>query len=400
MQKQTCETSPVTVREVKSARDRRLFVRFPNELYRENPYYVPPMYADELSDMNPKKNPAFSYAEAKYFLAFMGKRVVGRIGAIYNTRANERWKTRRMRFTQVDFIDDTRVSSALFAAVEAFARERDCNEIHGPLGFTDLDREGMLVEGFEEKSLFFTYYNAPYYKEHLERLGYAKDVDWIELNVHRTEENTKTADLLAKLSARALKRHNLHIVTVKRNREFTPYIERAFALVNRAYAPLYGVVPLDEVQIRHYAKKFVPMIDPALACLVEDEAGELIAFGASVRSLSDAFRKTGGRLFPFGFIPTLHALSHGKEINLLLIAVDPRYQGAGVNAVIIHHILENAWRVGIYSAETGPQLELNDKVVDQWKIFPSRQHKRRRCFIKTLEPKENKENANECLQNE
>lgn len=384
--KQSCveKNGEITVREVKSARDRRLFVSFPNVLYRDNPYYVPPMYADELADMNPRKNPAFSYAEARYFLAFMGKRIVGRIGAIYSTRANERWGTHRMRFTQVDFVDDARVSGALFEAVEAFAREKGCLEVHGPLGFTDLDREGMLIEGFEEKSLFFTYYNAPYYKEHLERLGYSKDVDWIELNVSRTEENTKTAELLAKLSARALKRHALRIVKVRHNREFAPYIERAFALVNRAYAPLYGVVPLDEVQIRHYAKKFVPMIDPDLACLVEDSEGNLIAFGASVRSLSDAFRKTGGRLFPFGWIPTLKALKQGNEINLLLIAVDPAYQGTGVNAVIINHILENAWRVGVMCAETGPQLELNDKVIDQWKIFPSRQHKRRRCFIKQL----------------
>lgn len=384
--KQSCveKNGEITVREVKSARDRRLFVSFPNVLYRDNPYYVPPMYADELADMNPRKNPAFSYAEARYFLAFMGKRIVGRIGAIYSTRANERWGTHRMRFTQVDFVDDARVSKALFEAVEAFAREKGCLEVHGPLGFTDLDREGMLIEGFEEKSLFFTYYNAPYYKEHLERLGYGKDVDWIELNVSRTEENTKTAELLAKLSARALKRHALRIVKVRHNREFAPYIERAFALVNRAYAPLYGVVPLDEVQIRHYAKKFVPMIDPDLACLVEDSEGNLIAFGASVRSLSDAFRKTGGRLFPFGWIPTLKALKQGNEINLLLIAVDPAYQGTGVNAVIINHILENAWRVGVMCAETGPQLELNDKVIDQWKIFPSRQHKRRRCFIKQL----------------
>ena len=378
----------ITVREVRSKRDRRLFVDFPNKLYRDNPYYVPPMYADELADMDARKNPAFSYAQAKYFLAYRDGRIVGRIGAIYSTRANERWGARRMRFTQVDFIDDESVSAALFAAVEAYAREKECFEVHGPLGFTDLDREGMLVEGFEEKGLFFTYYNAPYYKEHLARLGYRKDVDWVELNVHRTEDDSKTAELLAKLSARALKRHNLHVVTVHRNRDFTPYIERAFALVNRAYAPLYGVVPLDEVQIRHYAKKFVPMIDPDLACLVENEEGELIAFGAAVRSLSDAFRKTGGRLFPFGWIPTLRALKHGSEINLLLIAVEPEYQGTGVNAVIIHKLLENAWRVGVMCAETGPQLEMNDKVLDQWKIFPSRQHKRRRCFIKQINTNE------------
>lgn len=390
------KSDAILIREVKTKRDRRRFVRFPNELYRESPYYVPPMYADELADMDPKKNPAASYAEAKYFLAFRGEEIVGRIGAIYSTRANARWGTRRMRFTQVDFIDDAAVSEALFAAVEAYAREKDCLEVHGPLGYTDLDREGLLVEGFEEKGLFFTYYNAPYYKEHLARLGYEKDVDWIELQLFRPEAgDTRASDLLTRLSARAMKRHGLHVVDIRRKRDFVPYIEKAFALVNVAYADLYGVVALDEGQIRHYARKFVPMIDPALACLVENEAGELVAFGASVRSLSDAFRKTGGRLFPFGFIPTLRALSHGSEINLLLIAVAPAYQKSGVNAVVINQILENAWRVGIVSAETGPQLEVNANVLDQWKIFASRQHKRRRCFIKRIATEETLENANE-----
>ena len=375
----------VVVREVKTKKERRLFVSFPNELYRTSPYYVPPMYADELADMDPRKNPAFTYAEAKYFLAYRDGEIVGRIGAIYSTRANARWGTRRMRFTQVDFIDDIAVSRALFAAVETYAKEKNCLEVHGPLGYTDLDREGMLVEGFEEKGLFFTYYNAPYYKEHMVRLGYEKDVDWVELKISRPEENdTHAFDLLSRLSARAIKRHHLHVVKIRHKREFTPYIEKAFSLVNVAYANLYGVVALDDAQIRRYAKKFVPMVDPDLACLVENEAGELIAFGATVRSLSDAFRKTGGRLFPFGFIPVLRALSHGTEINLLLIAVAPEYQKTGVNAVIIHQIFENAWRIGLLSAETGPQLEENGDVIDQWKIFPTRQHKRRRCFIKRI----------------
>lgn len=375
----------LTVTEVTSAKDRRAFLRFPSVLYKDNPYYVPPLYGDELADMNPKKNPAFSYADAKYFLARREGKVVGRIGAIFSRRANERWGRVRMRFTQVDFIDDYAVSAALFGAVEAYAREMGCEAVHGPLGFTDLDREGMLVEGFEEKGLFFTYYNAPYYQEHLERLGYVKDVDWIELQVFRPDDpDGRAGKLLSRLSERALTRHNFHVVKVKRNREFAPYIEKAFSLVNTAYHNLYGVVALDEEQIRRYAKKFVPMIDPDLACLVENEAGELVAFGASVRSLSDAFRKTDGKLFPFGWIPTLHALSHGGQINLLLIAVEPRYQGTGVNAVIIHHIFSNAWRVGIFSAETGPQLETNASVVDQWKIFSTRQHKRRRCYTKDL----------------
>lgn len=383
-QKQT-QTETLTVKEVTSAKDRRAFLRFPSVLYKNNSCYVPPLYADELADMDPKKNPAFSYADAKYFLALREGKVVGRIGAIFSRRANERWGRVRMRFTQVDFIDDYAVSEALFGAVEAYAREMGCEAVHGPLGFTDLDREGMLVEGFEEKGLFFTYYNAPYYKEHLERLGYVKDVDWIELQVFRPDDpDGRAGKLLSRLAERALTRHHFRVVKVKRNREFTPYIEKAFSLVNTAYHELYGVVALDENQIRRYAKKFVPMIDPDLACLVENEAGELVAFGASVRSLSDAFRKTDGRLFPFGWIPTLHALAHGGEINLLLIAVEPKYQGTGVNAVIIHHIFTNAWRVGILSAETGPQLETNANVVDQWKIFSTRQHKRRRCYTKDL----------------
>ena len=375
----------VTVRQVKSARERRLFVSFPGTLYKDNPYYVPPFYGDELADMDPKKNPAFSYAEARYFLAYMDGKVVGRVGAILSRRANERWGVRRMRFTQLDFIDDLCVSRALLSAVEDFATERGCEAVHGPLGFTDLDREGLLVEGFEEKSLFYTYYNAPYYKEHLAALGYEKDVDWVELRIFRPEqEDGRAASLLSRLSERAKKKYGLRVADIKHKREYRPYIERAFQLVNVAYHDLYGVVALDDAQIKRYAKKFVPMIDPDFACLVLDGEGELIAFGASVRSLSDACRKTGGRLFPFGWIPILRALHKGTEIDLLLIAVRPDYQGKGVNAIIIDHVLSSGWRRGLLTAETGPQLETNGDVTDQWKIFPTKQHKRRRCFIKTL----------------
>ena len=220
MAKTVDRNAALVIREVKTKKERVAFVRFPNELYRDNPYYVPPFFADELSDMDEKKNPAFSYAKAKYFLAYRGKKIVGRIGAIYSTRANIKWQNTRMRFTQVDFVDDREVSRALFSAVEAFAAEMGCHEVHGPLGFCDLDREGMLVDGFEEKGLFYTYYNAPYYKEHLEALGYIKDVDWIEINVDHAKTEPRTVQMLEKLSARALKRHNLHIVDIRRKSDF------------------------------------------------------------------------------------------------------------------------------------------------------------------------------------
>ncbi len=381
----------LTVKEVQTKREDKLFVTFPDCLYRDNPNYVPGFKSDDYSDWDEKKNPAFSYCEVKRFLAWRDGEVVGRIAAILSHRSNEKWGTARMRFSSVDFIDDCEVSAALFSAVEEFAREKGCTEVHGPLGFTDLDREGMLVEGFDKKSLHFTYYNAPYYREHLEALGYGKDVDWVELFLERPAKDGREMQTLAKLSARAERKYGFRVAPIKNNRGFKPYIESAFALANIAYAELYGTVLLDEVQIKRYAKKFVPLVDPDFACIVLNEENEVVAFGATAPNLSDAFRKTKGKLFPFGWARTLHALRHPKVIDLLLIAVRPEYQGTGVNAMIIHHIFKNAWRRGVVAAETGPQLEENSNVLSQWKMFPHIQHKRRRCFIKSLSEKTEEE---------
>lgn len=376
----------LTVKEVTTRKENKLFVTFPDRLYRDNPYYVPGFKSDDFSDWDPKENPAYAYCEVKRFLAYRDGKVVGRIAAILSHRSNEKWGKSRMRFSSVDFIDDREVSAALFAAVEQFAREKGCAEVHGPLGFTDLDREGLLVEGFEEKSLFFTYYNAPYYKEHIEALGYGKDVDWIELQLFRPKKEDKHMETIGRIAARVAKKHSLRIAEVKSNRGFKPYIERAFELVNIAYSQLYGTVALDECQIKRYAKKFVPLVDPDFACIVLNEKDEPIAFGATAPNLSDAFRKSKGYLFPFGWIPTLRALRHPHAVDLLLIAVLPEWQGTGVNAMIINHIFGNAWDRGVYMAETGPQLEENANVLSQWNMFPSRQHKRRRCYIKSIAP--------------
>lgn len=374
----------LTVKEVRTKKENKQFIFFPDELYRSSKNYVPAFKGDEFSDWDEKKNPAFSYCEAKRFLAYRDGKVVGRIGAILSHRANEKWGEKRMRFTAVDFVDDMEVSRALFAAVEAYAAEKGCDAVHGPLGFSDLDREGMLIDGFDEDGLFYTYYNAPYYKEHLEALGYGKSVDWVEILITRPKEDDRAFSFLSRLASRTMKKHELQIVKVKNNRAYKPYIEKAFELVNLAYGKLYGTVDLDEVQIRRYAAKFIPLIDPDFACVVLDKNGELIAFGATAPGLSDALRKTKGRLFPFGWIPTLRALKAGRSLNLLLIAVHPDWQGKGVNAVIIDHVFSNAWRRGTRFAETGPQLEDNADVISQWSIFPHRQHKRRRCFIKYI----------------
>ena len=374
----------VEIREVKSKSDLKKFVAYPNKLYRNVPQFMPPLRGEDIADWNRKKNPAFEYCDAKCYLALRDGEIVGRIGAILSRRSNEKWHKQRMRFTQVDFIDDFEVSAALFEAVENWAREMGCNEVHGPLGFTDLDREGMLVDGFDQKSMFITYYNHPYYIEHLTRLGYAKDVDWVEFLIDVPQPGDRIVPRLQQLSDRVLKATGLHVASVKHRRDFRPYIEKVFDLINVCYAHLYGTVELSQAQIKKYADKFIPMINPDLACFVMDDEDNMIAFGVAAPSMAAAIKKHDGHMFPFGFIDILRALHRNDTLDLYLIAVRPDYQNRGVNAVLMNHVLKGCHKIGIQKAETGPQLELNTKVQHQWGLFNYRNHKRRRCFIKQL----------------
>ena len=373
----------VEVKEVRTRSELRAFVKYPNALYRSVPQYIPSMYGDDLSDWDPRKNPAFAYCDAKCWLAWRDGEIVGRIGAILSRRANEKWGVNRMRFTQVDFIDDPEVSAALFRAVEDYARENGCDEVHGPLGFTDLDREGMLVEGFDRKSMFITYYNHPYYPEHLARLGYAKDVDWVEHLIDIPyDEHSVTR--MRKLSERIQRMTGVRVAPVRSRRDYKPLIPKFFSMVNTCYAGLYGTVPLDDRQIARYADKFIPLINPELTCFLLDDADELVGFAVSAPSMADALKKSDGRLFPLGWMGVLRALRKNDTLDLFLIAVRPDYQNSGVNAVMMNHILDGCHRMGIRRAETGPMLETNHKIQSQWTLFHTEQHKRRRCFIKKL----------------
>lgn len=374
----------VEIREVKSKSDLRRFVAYPNKLYRDVPQFMPPLQGEDMADWDRKKNPAFEYCDAKCYLALRDGEIVGRIGAILSRRSNEKWNKRRMRFTQVDFIDDIEVSTALFEVVEAWAREMGCNEVHGPLGFTDLDREGMLVEGFDQKSMFITYYNHPYYIDHLTRLGYVKDVDWVEFLIDVPQPGDRIVPRLQQLSDRVLKSTGLHVAQVRHRRDFRPYIEKVFDLINTCYAHLYGTVELSREQIKKYADKFIPMINPDLACFVMDENDNMVAFGVAAPSMAAAIKKNDGHMFPFGFIDILRALRKNDTLDLYLIAVRPDYQDRGVNAVLMNHVLKGCHKIGIQKAETGPQLEQNFKIQHQWSLFKYRNHKRRRCFIKQL----------------
>ena len=373
----------VTIVEVTTKAQLRRFVDYPNVLYKDVPQFVPATYDDDLSDWNRKKNPAFAYCEARCWLAMRGEEIVGRIGAILSRKANEKWGTRRLRFTQVDFIDDAEVSDALFATVEAWAKELGCDEVHGPLGFTDLDREGMLVEGFDRQSCFFTYYNHPYYPVHLARLGYVKDVDWIE-NLITVPTDPAVYAKWDKLANYVLKRNNLHIFNARTRLSYIPILKKFFELVNVAYAPLYGTVELSNEQISRYAAKFAPLVNPHLTCFVMDKDENLVALGVAAPSIAKALKKSRGRLLPFGWAGLLHAFVKNDTLDLLLIAVRPDLQSKGVNAIVINKIMHGCQKMGIVRAETGPTLELNAKVLAQWKTFDIEQHKRRRCFKKHI----------------
>ncbi len=383
----------VTVKRITTKRDLKKFVDFPLTLYRDVKAFVPPIYGDELDDWNPAKNPASEYCDWECFLAYKDGKLVGRIGAILSHAANQKWNTARMRFTHVDFIDDYEVSEALFFAVEEYAKENGCTEVHGPLGWTDMDREGMLLEGYDKRSMFITFYNFPYYHDHLERLGYVKDTDWIEYKITIPNEESEIYQRICRLSEYAKKRYNLRLVAPKCRKDFYPHLKALFALANEAYSQLYGMVPTSIAQQERCAKSFVPLMNPDYVCFVYNELDELVGFGVCAPSLADAFKKCNGKLFPFGFAGVLKALKKNDALDMFLIASRPDMQQKGVNSVVIEHIFKSCIKNGIKYAETGPMLETNHKIHSQWRGFPLDLHKRRRCYIKGLELVQNEEAA-------
>jgi GNAT superfamily N-acetyltransferase len=380
----------ISIKEVTTLRELRAFIRYPNKLYRNNPYWVPTLFLDDYQTFRRDKNPAFDYCEARYWLAYRGREIVGRIAAIHNRGAIEKWQQPYLRFGWVDFVDDPAVSAALFAQVEAWAREKGATAVHGPLGFTDMDREGMLVEGFEELGTMATFYNYPYYPAHLERLGYVKDIDWMEYEITVPPEPNAT---IARIADLAKRRYKLRLLQVRNKKELLrprtesgrpSWAHEVFEMLNDEYEHLYGVVPLTARQIAHYIKLYFGLVSLDFVPLVVDENDCLVGFGITMPSLSRALQKSGGRLFPFGFIHLLRALRQGERGDLYLIAVRSAYQGKGVNAIMMDAIHRLYARRGIVKAESNPELETNQNVRGQWKYYESRQHKRRRCFVKPL----------------
>lgn len=372
----------LTIKEVKTKKELRSFVKFPNQLYKNNKCYVPTLFFDEYNTLRWDKNPAFEHNQARYWLAYQNNKIVGRIAGILNERHTEIWNQKYMRFGWIDFIDDIDVSTALLNTVENWAKDLKLEAVHGPLGFTDLDPEGMLVEGFDELGTLVTIYNHPYYMQHLEHSGYKKDIDWVEYEIIvPSSPNGK----IAKAANIVMKRNNLKLLEAKNKKVLLEYAPELFKLLCQEYQQLYGFVPLSEKQMDNYIDQYISFVSPEFIPIVLDNSGDMIAFGIVIPSLSNALQKSNGRLFPIGFIPILKALKKNNRADLYLVAVRKDYQGKGVNAILINQMNKVFNKLGIEKVESNPELETNLNVQGQWKFYETRQHKRRRCYIKYLD---------------
>jgi len=371
----------VEIREVTSNRDLKTFIRYPLSLYKGNPYYVPSLYTDEVNTLRKDKNPAFADAQARYWLAYRDGEIVGRVAAIYLPQDEKKWGNKYVRFGWLDFIDDAEVVNALMGKVESWAKELGMEGIHGPLGFTDLDREGMLIEGFDSIATLATNYNYPYYQHHIEDLGYVKDVDW--LNYMITLE-TQFEARIARAAELVAKKFNLHMLKGGK-KELLKYAPQLFEVLEEAYRSLYGTVPMSKEQVNTYIDSYFGLAMTEYIPIVLDENDRVVAFGITFPSFSKALQRSKGNLFPFGFIHFLWAMKHNNVADLYLVGVRDEYRGKGLNGMCMLQIYNAFKKNGIRYVDTNLNLEHNNDVQAMWKYFENRVNKRMRCFVKHLD---------------
>ena len=376
----------VEIREIQPTKSNLLkFVHFPIDvLYRDSEYFVPPLVTDEVNTLRPDKNPAFDFCEAIYFLAYRDGKIVGRIAGIINHVCNERSGKKEARFSYIDFIDDAEVVDALIEAVTRWGKSKGMEHLTGPLSFTDMDPEGMLIEGYDRVGTSGGIYNYPYYPKHMERLGFVKDADWIELLITIPKESPEKMTRISNIVA---ERNNLETIKyTSRKKLVEDYGDAIFKLINVAYDDIFGYSPLSDKQIKHYIKMYLPFLPlNDLAMAVKKDTRELIAVGISIPSMAKALIKNRGRLFPMGWRHLLHAFKHNDVVDLMLIAVKPEYQNKGVNSLLFTDLIPCFNEYGYKVAESNRELELNSKVLKQWEYFETEQHKRRRAYLKELD---------------
>ncbi len=373
----------VTIEEVVGDKGLKAFIKFPFRLYKDNPNYVPPIVDFEISTLSDKKNPAFDHSKAKCFFAKKDGVVVGRIAAIVLDQ--ELKEKKYMRFGWIDFIDDKEVSKALIDAAMAWGSGFGAENIHGPMGFTDLDFEGSLIQGFDQLATQATIYNYPYYHEHYESLGFKKACDWVEL---RGTVPTELPRRLTRTASMVQTRFNLKVVEVKSSKGLLKYADGVFGLLNEAYSHLYGYYPLSEKQIKYYVDMYFGFIRKEYVTLIVSEADEVVAFAISLPSLSKAFQKAKGSLYPFGFIPVLRAFNSNEHLDMFLIGVKPEWQKKGASPLIFHTLLSTYIKKGVKTVASGPMMEDNWGVLNLWNEFQDNVNTdsiKRRCYVKTIE---------------
>lgn len=373
----------IEIRKVSTKKELKTFVQFNYDLYRGSEFAVPYLYSEEIATLRRDKNPSFECCEADYFLAYKDGKVAGRVAAIINRRANERWNCHQVRFGWFDFIDDIEVSTALLKTVEDWGREKGMNEIAGPLGFIDTDREGMLVEGFDQLSTMYINYNYPYYPKHMERIeGFRKDNDYLEMKVKVPEV---VPDKFAKLTEMVKKRYGLRVHKFTRHELIEQnYGRQVFQLLNATYKDLYGFSQLSETQVDKLVNNYIKIADLNLVTAIMD-GDKMVGFGITFPSFSKALQKTrDGRFLPFGWWHLLKILKWHKTpiVDLLLIGVLPEYRSKGANALIFDDLIRQFQAYGFEWAETGPQMETNEGVLSQWQYLESINHRRHRCYRK------------------
>jgi GNAT superfamily N-acetyltransferase len=371
----------ITIKEVKTSRESTLFTEFPNKLYKKNPYFVPALSLDEKNVFNPKVNPVFEYCEAIRFLAYKDGKVVGRVAGIINHQLNKVYNVKKGRFTRLDMIDDFEVTTALIDTVTKWALDKGMDTLIGPIGFTDLDRQGMLVEGFDQLNMFITIYNAPYYMEHIEKLGFVKDVDWTEKQI---KWPTEVSEKIKRGAEIARKRYGYELVKCKTKKEVFNYIYEAFDMYNVAFNELYGFFPITRKVMDYYIKQMIQIVSLEYLWFVLDKEKKVVGFTIIMPSLALPNKKSNGKLFPFGIFRLLKALKKHDVIDLYFIAIDPKHQGRGIIALMFEDGIQTGINHGVRFAETGPELELNAAIQNQWKDFEYIPHKRRRCYTKTI----------------
>ena len=371
----------ITLKEMITKKEMKQFVMFPFSIYKNNPYWVPPIIAEELETLNKDKNPAFENAEARFFVAIKNNKIVGRIATIINWYEVKKQEIKKMRFGWYDVIDDLEVSKALIQKVEEIGKKNDLEYMEGPVGFSNLDKVGVLIEGFNHIGTMVTWYSLPYYKVHLENLNFTKEKEYLENSFQLEKVNAAYYERVSNLIKHRFKLRSLNFTKTK---DILPFVGEMFDLFNESYAKLSSYVPISDNQIEYFKKKYISFINPEFIKFVMDENNKLVAFGIMMPSFSEALQKANGKLFPFGFYHLLKAKNNAKTVTSYLIGVDPAYQNKGITAIIFSDFTTSFNAIGVKNVIRTPELEDNTAIHQLWKNFDPKTHKKRRTYRRNI----------------